>query len=352
MKKRVYNRKSLLLSLLLFIAVSITLSAQQARKEVSKSYDVKKGFTFNVDTKYSDVEILTWDKNLLDVLVVVTVDASNRDKAEDFLKKINIDITESANSVTFQTDFDFEGSWGKNIDLEIHYTVKLPAYLNVTAENAYGNMYIQEISGLVSLDIQYGNLKADRLLRGNVKPYNSLDLAYGNAEFDQAGWMDLNISYSELNASRAEFLMVGSKYSKLGGEKAGIIITEGRYDKYLFDEIDNFVADLKYSNVRFGKMNKKMDITASYTNVKLDMLSKGFEQVSSDLSYGNFVMGTEPGVAFNLKAESKYGGIDIEPEAKLSKSKENSYVKVWGTVGSGAKADVDVITRYGNIDIR
>jgi hypothetical protein len=63
-------------------------------------------------------------------------------------------------------------------------------------------------------------------------------------------------------------------------------------------------------------------------------------------------MGTEPGIAFNLDAESKYGGIDVKPDGNLSKSKENSYMKVWGTVGSGARADVDLVTRYGNINIK
>ena len=63
-------------------------------------------------------------------------------------------------------------------------------------------------------------------------------------------------------------------------------------------------------------------------------------------------MGTETGVAFNIEAEAKYGGIDIAPSGQLSKSKENSYVKVWGNVGSNPKSEVVLVTRYGNIDIR
>ena len=63
MKKRVFKSKSLLLSLLLIVTVSFSLSAQDARKEYSENYDVSKGVTLTTDTKYSDVELITWDKS-------------------------------------------------------------------------------------------------------------------------------------------------------------------------------------------------------------------------------------------------------------------------------------------------
>ena len=115
MKKRVSEMKSLLLSLLLITSVSFSLSAQDARKEISKNYNVKKGYTLNVDTKYSEVEILTWDEDVLDVLVVIEVDASSKEKAEEILDKISIDISESSNSVSFETDIDFNGNWKLSI---------------------------------------------------------------------------------------------------------------------------------------------------------------------------------------------------------------------------------------------
>jgi len=352
MKKRVFELKSLLFCLILLSTVSFSLSAQNARKEISEIYDVKKGFTFNVDSKYSDIEFLTWDKDVLDVLVVIDVDAGNREKSEDYLKKIDVEISKTANSVSFETEFDFSGSPGKNVNMDIKYTVKLPAYLNVTVENSYGNVYIQELSGFVSLDIQYGNLKVNKLIRGNDKPYNNLEIAYGNAECEEIGWLELEVSYSDFNATKSDMLFVESQYSKINGDRAGTIITEGKYDKYIFDGVDNFVAELKYSNIKFGRLNKKFDLDASYTNVKIDLLPKGFEKIRSDLSYGNFSMETEPGAAFNLNAETRYGGIDVSPDSNLSRSKENGELRVWGTVGSGARADVELVTRYGNINIR
>ncbi len=41
--------------------------------------------------------------------------------------------------------------------------------------NKYGNTDIDELHGLMNLDIKYGNLTAGKLTRGNVKP---LEQAY------------------------------------------------------------------------------------------------------------------------------------------------------------------------------
>jgi len=352
MKKKVYKSNRLLLVLPLLLLLCIPLSAQNARKEISETYNVKKGFTFNVESKYSDIELLTWDRDVLDVVVIVEVDAGSRERSENILRNINIDIKETGNSVSYITNLDFPGSPGKGVKLDIKYTVKLPSYLNVTIENSYGNVYIQELAGLAKLDLQYGNLKINKLARGNVKPYNNIEIAYGNAGIEEAGWLELGISYSEFEASKFDMLIVESKYSKLYGENAGTVISEGKYDKYTFRELDNFVAELKYSNVKIDKLHQKFDLNASYTNVKIDYLLKGFEKIRANLSYGNFSAITEPGTSYNLNADSKYGEINVSPASNLSRSRENGNLKVSGTVGTNPKSDVNIVTRYGNIHIK
>ncbi len=58
MKKRVSNLRSLLLLLPITI-VSFSLSAQDAVKEFSESFNVSEGITLAADIRYSDVEVLT-----------------------------------------------------------------------------------------------------------------------------------------------------------------------------------------------------------------------------------------------------------------------------------------------------
>ncbi|MCK5067174.1 MAG: hypothetical protein KAR16_07040 [Bacteroidales bacterium] len=346
MKKRVFESKSLLLSLLLIVTVSFFISAQDARKEYTETYDVSKGVTLNTDTRYSDVEVLTWDKSVVDILVVVVVDASSKSRAESALEKIDVQISKSGNNISLETEF--ENGWSRNVKTEIKITIKAPAWVNLDMENAYGDLFIQEATGLVLLDLKYGNMKAGSLSRENNKPYSQIDMAYSNAEIDELGWLELEISYSDMEINSSKMLFVENKYSKLRGVKAGGIITEGAYDKYYFDEVDSFVGELKYSGIKFGKLNKTLDLHSGYTGVKIGTLSKGFDKVEAALSYGNLTIGLEPGASFKFEGEAKYGNVNINTGDRLSKTKENNYVKVWGSVGSNPKSSIKVITKYGN----
>ena len=346
MKKKVFELKSLLLSLLLITTVSFSISAQDARKEYSESYDVSQGATLNTDTKYSDVELLAWDQDVIDILVEVEVDASSRSRAEAALEKIDVRISKSGNNVYLETDF--ENGWSRNVKTKINITIKAPKWINLDMDNSYGDLFIQEITGLVVLDLKYGNMRAGSLTRENKKPYSQIDMAYSNAEIDQLGWLELEISYSDMQINNSKMLFVENKYSKLSGEKAGGIITEGAYDKYTFEEIDSFVGELKYSGIRIGTLHKDFDLQSGYTGVKIEKLSRGFDKVDASLSYGNFTAGLETGASFKFEGEAKYGSVNISTGDRLSKTKENNYVRVWGNVGSNPKSSIHVITKYGN----
>lgn len=349
MKKKVFELKSLLLSLLLIVVVSFSLSAQDATKNYSESFDVSKGITLSTDTKYSDLELLTWEKDVLDILVEVEVDASSKNKAEELLDKIDVHIGKSGNTIHLETDM--EKGWSRNAKVDINVTIKAPKYVNLDMENSYGDLFIQEVSGLALLDLKYSNLKAGSLSRGNEKPYNMIDLAYSNAEVDEAGWAEVELSYSDLEINQSRMLFVESKYSKLIGEKAGGIVTEGTYDKYYMDEIDSFVGELKYSGIKFGTLHKTLNLHSGYTHAKIEHLSKGFDEIEAALSYGNFYMGVESGASYKFEGEAKYGSVVIDAGERMSKTKENNYTKVWGNVGSNPKSAVKVVTKYGNIKI-
>ena len=335
----------MLLSLLLIVTVSFSLTAQDAKKEYTESYDVSQGATLNTDTKYSDVELLTWDQSVIDILVEIEVDASSKSRAEATLEKIDVRISKSGNNVSLETEF--ENGWSRNVKTKINITIKAPKWVNLDMDNSYGDLFIQEATGLVLLDLKYGNMKAGSLTRENEKPYSQIDMAYSNAEIDELGWLELEISYSDMQINSSKMLFVENKYAKLSGEKAGGIITEGAYDKYTFEEIDSFVGELKYSGIKFGTLNKTLDLHSGYTGVKIATLSNGFDKVDASLSYGNFSVGLEPGASFKFQGEAKYGSVNISGD-RLSKTKENNYVKVWGNVGSNPKSSINVITKYGN----
>lgn len=350
MKTKTYNLNGLVLSVLLVASTAVSLTAQDAKKAYSESYDVNKGVTLEMDTKYSNVEILTWENNVVDIFIEVQVNAPARNRAEEVLGEAQVEIGRSGNTITVETGWS-EGSY-RGIEKKISVTVKAPSYLNLNVDNAYGDLFIQEIGGLVLMDLKYSNLRAGKLTRGDAKPYNQIEFAYSNGTIDEAGWLELEIAYSEMEINASEMISMESKYSKLSGMKAGGIVTEGAYDKYQFDEIDSFVAELKYSGLKFGNLRRNLELQSNYTNVNILKLSRDFEKVDASLSYGNITVDVDNGAAYKFDGESRYGKINIDQNGKLNRMKEGPTVRVTGSVGSNPKATIRLVTKYGNIDIQ
>jgi hypothetical protein len=223
--------------------------------------------------------------------------------------------------------------------------------MNLELESGYGDIFIQELDGLALMEIQYGNLKSGPLSRGNQKPYNSLELAYSNGTIESAGWIEVELSYSDLEIGTSSMIFSENKYSDMIGEKVDGIVTEGGYDKYIFDEVGSFVGELKYSRVKFEKLTKKFVVESKYTPIQIMNLSRGFKEVVVSSSYGNVHMKVEEGASFKFEGESRYGNINLAREGKLSKTKEGNMVKIWGNVGSSPKGEMNIVTRYGNINI-
>ena len=142
---------------------------------------------------------------------------------------ITVKFTETGGNLTAETVFNDEFSsinWkGGTNTFSINYNIKMPAYINLDVTNKYGNTVIDEVSGLTNLTVKYGDLTVHKLTRGNVKPLNSLDVAYGKASVDELGWAEINARYcGQFSIDRATALLVDSRYSKISvGEVSSLV---------------------------------------------------------------------------------------------------------------------------------
>ena len=185
MKKSVY-KAGMLLFISLFL-VSVAVSAQELTKEFHKEYTAG-AKTLQISNRYGDVVIQSWDKDQIVIDVKITVEMSNKEKAQKFLDYIDVQFSEGTNAITAKTviddKFNFTG-WGDSRKFSIDYTIKMPVGTDLTLANRYGNTDIDELHGLLDLEIKYGNLTAGKLTRGNVKPLSKLNIAYGKGKIDE-----------------------------------------------------------------------------------------------------------------------------------------------------------------------
>jgi hypothetical protein len=358
MKKSSYKSGKLLLFTAILIC-SFSLSAQEVTKEYHKEYKADKNTTLDVSNRYGDVVITSWEKDQVVIDVKVTVDIPGKDRAEKLLSLIDVQFSEGTNLITAKTviddRFNFSG-WGFNRKFSIDYTIKMPAVSNLTLANKYGNTDIDELKGLVNLDIKYGDLSVVKFARTDEKPLNKLTLAYGKGSIEEAGWLDVYVRYcGSLEINKCKALLLDSRYSKVKIGETSSLVGESKYDNIGIDKINNMVLVTGYTTINVGELAKKLDFQGSYASFTVDEIPAGFESLKVDVRYMGVRLGISGSANYKIEGESSYGGIKLDEERfKYQKHiVENNSTELSGVVGNEASpaSSVKLSASYGTIKL-
>lgn len=358
MKKSVYKPGWLLVIALLILP--FTLKSEEVTKEFHKEYKAGANTTLDINNKYGDVVIESWDKDQVVIDVKITVELPNQEKAQKLISYIDVQFSESENLISAKTiiddKFNFTGWGGDSKKFSIDYNVKMPAVTALSLANKYGNTDINELSGLVNLDIKYGNLTAGKLTRGNVKPLNTINVAYGKGSIDEAGWIDLTIRYvGGFEIEKSQALLLDSKYSKLSLGETSSVVGESKYDNIKISKINNLVLENGYCDVNVGELTKKLSYNGSYGSFAVETIPADFEKIETDTRYMGIKLGIDESASYNLSARLSYGGLKYNEDKFRNQKRiiESNRSEISGTIGDNETpaATVNITSAYGSIKL-
>jgi hypothetical protein len=354
MKKSNY-KPGVLIFISLFL-ISFTLSAEEITKEYHKEYAAGTK-TLEISNRYGDVVIQSWDKDQIIIDVKVTVEMPNRDRAQKLLDYIDVEFSEGINAISAKTiiddKFNFTG-WGDSRKFSIDYNIKMPVGTDLNLANKYGNTDIDELHGLMNLDIKYGNITAGKLTRGNVKPLSKIYLAYGKGTIDETGWLDLTERYvGIMDITKSQAILLDSKYSKLTIGETSSMVGESKYDNIRIESINNLVLENGYTETNIGVLNKKLSYKGSYGSFSVESVPAGFESIDVETHYMGVKLGIEESASFKLDAKVTYGGLKFNEDNFRNQRRivENNSNEVSGTVGKeeSPSSRVSILASYGSV---
>ena len=357
MKKSLSNRRVALFAALLF-AVTLTASAEEVKKDFQREMVPTDNSTLKVINKFGAVVTETWDQNRIVINVTVKVEHPSADRAKKLLDMITVEFTEEGGNLTAETVFssDFSSiSWkGTNNSFSINYNIKMPARVNLDISNRYGNTVVDEVSGLTHLEVKYGDLTVGKLSRGNIKPLNSLVVAYGKATVDELGWAEINARYCGMfSVRRATAVLVDSRYSKISLEEVSSLVADSKYDGYIVTNANNIVLMGGYTDLNFKKVNKKLEVETKYGNLAVERIPAGFEKITVKAGYCAVRLGIDPAACYMLEATTSYGSLKVD-DANFSPDRRiqgNTSSEIAGKVGkcSNPTSHVSVTASYGSV---
>ncbi|WP_299672288.1 hypothetical protein [uncultured Polaribacter sp.] len=355
--KSIYKITFLLLLLPIIANANNDEKRHEKTKKVKKAYNVNSDAKVLLNNRYGDLNITTWDKNRVEIEVIITVKGDDLDEVETKLNSIRIAFSASASYVEAETLFGEKKSnwswWGKskNTNYKINYIVKMPKTNSVDLDNDYGSIYLGNLSGKAAIHCDYGKIAIGELLADN----NTINLDYCSSSSIRAMKSgNINIDYSKLTIENSENIKLNADYSTLKFDKAGVIDFNLDYGAITVNDVENINGNSDYVTMRFGTVRKNLTIDTDYGSLTIKNLKDDFENVGISGQYTGIRIGVESGISFNFEIDLQYSSFKrnddhIEMYKSISKSTKKYYE---GKYGQGnTKATLRVNSQYGSVRI-
>lgn len=296
-----------------FVLLANNTHAQEQKykkqKSYSKSYNLSSSSRITLDNMFGDMKLVTWDKNEIKVDVSMAVTSTIEARAQAILNSISITDEQTAGGVSFKTIVGKteKEPKAKNVseEININYTVYLPAGNPLNAKNQFGSMTVPDYKGEVTLDSEFGSLTAGKL--GNVR---QIIVKFGKADIEQVNNGAINIDYTPVTIKKlygninAKFQFSQAKLD-LDNDVRDLSITNTNSDLYL-DVAKDLSASYRI-NTTFGSFTNK-------SNFKLD-------QSANQGDIKNFAGKSGSGNT-KITVTSNFGGVTLGHDLKVDMSKK------------------------------
>ncbi len=336
---------------LLLVAGQANAQGEEREKRISKSYKVTDNrLEFSVRNKFGKVQVDTWDKPQIDVEVVIKVEDRNESRAMKMLDQINVTIIESSQAISFETRIDGSLNNKNNQEFEINYVIKMPSNLPLNVKNSFGDTYISPYNGPATLDIAYGNIKAETFSNDL-----SLELSFGSGDIRAAKKVDLTVKYSKLDMGSVANALINSQFSDLEIDELLDVNLDAKYGSVEFGSLNNITGKVSFSGFELELLRKSMDLTTSYSgDFTVRKVSKGFQRINLDGKFGSFDIGLESGANAAVEATMKYcdmsySGVPFEFNYVV---KDHNSKEYRGKLGSGQGGSINIASDYGDVRVR
>lgn len=315
------------------------ISETYNKENISGSFDIKE---LKMTNSLGDIKVLPTDAKSIRVEAKVTVKCNDEGKAREYAKNA-VEIKEG--SVTEISPRD-PNNWNKDdfAKAQVDFVVYVPKQVSVDAENSFGDIRVESISGKCELDNKNGEIKASDI-GGDVE----IDNSFGDIEVSNVGGnADIVNRNGEITANKI----------------SGSAVIESHFGDI---EATNIGGNAKVTNnngrITVSDIGGRADVNNSFGDINLDKVGGGAavenkngrieaENVSGNVqvknSFGDIYFKSDSINNGDIYARTKFGDIDCDKPLQLNKEGQDTVAQ--GKLGTGQNR-IELTTNNGNIDI-
>ena len=310
------------------------------KKVIEKTFDVNAEPILEMEGKYSDFIITSWDKPQIDFKVTITVKSNNGDKMRAKFNSIDVDFNKVGNKVIAKTMFGDYPYKSFNGSITIKYYVTVPEDVFMELETKYGDITVETVNKKFEVDIKYGDLTADKLLDNS-----QIDIKYGNIDINEAKNIYLELDYGDGKIKQCDYIDGELKYSKIKISAMNDGILENKYSDVRIEKAKNVkFRSCQYSELRIMEVVESLNAKLQYSDLKAAIKSDK-PIVDIEGQYSDMIIYLNENSSFNYSLSSSYGDIIFKGFFDAKSISGN------GHYGDGERGRVNISTQYGDVEI-
>lgn len=348
--KKHYNLLILLL-LIPFLGFSNDDTYITKQKTIKKTYIVNPNAGIDIDNKYGNISVSTWDEDKIDLDITIKVNGANETWVNERLNSIDIDITALKSLVTAVTNIGNSSlkSRGSNNSFEINYTIKIPKNGAVKLINKYGNISALNLESTTDISCKYGKVTLGRLNGAS----NRIEIAYcqsSSVDYIKNGVIDAR--YSGLRINDSGNLNLDANYTDVTLNDGQNIKYECNYGTFKFQKINSLSGSGNYLTISIGEISNSLNFDTNYSKISIGTINEKAGNIIVNSGYTDVSLGYNTNYAFDFDISGRYTGIrhDNNLDITTSEVKSNSK-RISGYYKKRGQNKINVTSNYGNISL-
>lgn len=319
------------------------------QKTVKKSVAVNADATVDINNKYGNVLITTWNEDKIDIEVIITVSADDEKWVDSKLESISIDFAGSKSLYTAKTIFGKTLNYSKRSNMEVNYTVKIPKNGNVKIVNHYGNIVTHDLNGSTNIVCKYGKISLGKLNNSS----NDIKIDYcSKSTIEMVKNATINAKYSGLTMNDFTNLNLNSSYTDVIVLNGINLNYASNYGKINIGKVTNVDGSGNYLSIKIEEILGKLKLATNYSNLTLNTVSAKANSISIDAGYTNIKINHSPNYYFDFDVTTKYANFKSDAELEYNSRVETSNSKSYkGFYKKSGVNQLTISSNYGNVSL-
>jgi hypothetical protein len=316
-------------------------------KKISKTYIVNSNAGLEINNQYGQVYVTTWDEDKTAIEVLIRVSAKNEETVNRRLSSIDIEFDALKSLVKASTHI---GNFsGRNVNLEINYTIKIPKNGGINIDNQYGTVKFGTINGPATIKCQYGDVYGDALNNNS----NTIKIEYCGKS--QIGYMKngaVKAGYSAFDLAKGGNIVLNSEYTTVIIGRVNDITYRTEYGDVKINEGIKVTGNANYSSTRITNLSAQLNLTTNYGDINIARIDKNTGNVVINAAYTNVIVKFDEAYAFDFEYQLEYGNLSGISGLKFTEKKEKDFASSYkGYYRASGQNRMYIKAEYGNISL-